>query len=143
MCVYSCYLLSPYSSYDTSLLQAKQFINTKDPRYDAVGSASVREALFNIYVKTLTQTRPHSPQMSDKESRSQTASGSTYEKDRKQRALREREEKVRREREGIERQLDQTRDVLGREAEELEFGCDMCFLSFTSKVFIFCLIGRY
>ena len=37
----------------SSRLQAKRKIDSKDPRYDAVGSSSLREELFATYVKTV------------------------------------------------------------------------------------------
>lgn len=103
-----------------STFQVKRSIDTKDPRYDAVGSSSLREELFNVYIKTLSQAQV--PEVSEHESQSKN-DGRKDGTDRKQRALQEREEKVRREREGIDRQLDRTRGVLGREEGELEFGC--------------------
>ncbi|GJJ06330.1 hypothetical protein Clacol_000521 [Clathrus columnatus] len=110
-----------------TVLQVKQTVNAKDPRYDAVGSSSLREELFNVYVKTLNQTDIPS---SNKEDQSQST-GRKDEKDRAtraQRALQEREQKVRRDRQNIERGLDRTRDVLGKEEGELDFGYDMYLL---------------
>ena len=106
--------------------QAKRGLD-KDPRYDAVGSSSLREELFKTYVKTLgtstssasssgpTATLDIGPSnIDDKKKR---------DKERKERAVREREGQVRRERERVERDVDRSKSALSREEGELDFLC--------------------
>ena len=88
--------------------------------------------MFATYVKTVSD----SPIKADKLGDDSTQGGlqehgddTTFRKQRAERAergLREREEKVRRERAGLERELGRTRGAVGREEGEREF---MCVLS--------------
>lgn len=96
----------------------------KDPRYDAVGSSSLREELFNTYVKTLSRGTPplRAPDQSKSTEESET-DRRRRDRERKERAVKEREEQVRRERERVEAQMAQSRKVLTREESELEFMC--------------------
>lgn len=96
----------------------------KDPRYDAVGSSSLREELFNTYKKTLSGGLTNSSNSNRPES-SETSKEAQIRKDkeRKERAVREREEQVRRERERVAAETAQSRKALTREESELEFMC--------------------
>ena len=87
-----------------SSIQAKRKFDPNDPRYDAVGSSSLREELFGTYTKTLggdlsaEKTDKGSDEHEDDEL-PQQADGAARRKQRAERAergLREREEKVRR-----------------------------------------------
>ncbi|KAL5521253.1 hypothetical protein ACEPAG_9176 [Sanghuangporus baumii] len=94
----------------------------KDPRYDAVGSSSFREELFNTYKKSLSggaslpsisaKARFSEPNEDDQQRRN---------KERKERAMREREQQVKRERERVEAEMTRSRRALTHEESELEF----------------------
>lgn len=100
----------------------------KDPRYDAVGSSSLREELFNTYMKTLSGSTSHVPQHADltkPESREKETAEDRKrrDKERKERAVKEREEQVKRERGRVEVEMARSRSALSREESELEFMC--------------------
>ena len=115
-----------------SLLQVKRKLD-KDPRYDAVGSSSLREELFNTYLKTLSRDEPKLSSSPHREAgeitnedgrKSQKADGdTTSSKERKERAIREREAKVREERSRLEAEAARSRGALSREEGELVFRC--------------------
>ena len=98
-----------------------------DPRYDAVGSSSLREELFNTYIKAGAS----GPKPTDATSQPQPgprpeedeAERERQRKERKERAVREREEKVRAERSKLEAEIDRSKQGLTREEGELEFRC--------------------
>ena len=105
----------------------------KDPRYDAVGSSSLREELFNTYLKTLAgAANAASTHISasatgiDAGAPSSAADDSGLkrnDREKKERAVREREEKVRRERERLDAENARSRKELSREEDELQFMC--------------------
>lgn len=104
----------------------------KDPRYDAVGSSSLREELFNTYRKSLARGDSSATARvpaSDSEmgaSAAPTRDGSDLkrlDREKKARAVREREDKVRRERERLDVENARSRDELSREEDELQFLC--------------------
>jgi len=115
------------------LIQAKRKIDPKDPRYDAVGSSSLREELFGTYIKTLSAwdiaSAPSNKTPTEEEDDAQHLEDDADDarrkqrKERAERGLREREEKVKRERAGLERDLGRTRGAVGREEGEREFMC--------------------
>ncbi|KIY71447.1 HSP90-domain-containing protein [Cylindrobasidium torrendii FP15055 ss-10] len=93
---------------------------SNDPRYDAVGSSSLREELFNTFrkaksgrteLKTTLDVDLHSPQAKVKESSA----------DRKARALRDREQKVQADRSRMEVTIDKSRNELSRDEHESTF----------------------
>ncbi|KIJ53807.1 hypothetical protein M422DRAFT_25572 [Sphaerobolus stellatus SS14] len=104
--------------------EVKRKIDPKDRRYDAVGSSSLREELFNTYLKTLEQsstsaTTSNQPSATDEASKAEDEA--LKRKQRAERSIREREEKVRRERQDVERQIGKTRGAVSREEGEQEF----------------------
>ncbi|PSS05370.1 hypothetical protein PHLCEN_2v3859 [Hermanssonia centrifuga] len=111
--------------------EAKRAI-TDDPRYDAVGSSSLREELFNTYLKahdsSLTLQPPaESPEVEPGED----ANGDVHMDDeaekerkrqgRKERAVKEREEKIKAERTKVEADIGRSRLGLNKEEDDLEF----------------------
>lgn len=99
-----------------------------DPRYDAVGSSSLREELFNTYIKGLGSalTKPESsstkPTSHPVEKESKEA--------RRERALREREQKVKVEQGKVNMDIEKSRSGLNQEEGERVFKC--VFLYFMS-----------
>ncbi|KAI0080892.1 hypothetical protein K474DRAFT_1636919 [Panus rudis PR-1116 ss-1] len=100
---------------------------TDDPRYDAVGSSSLREELFNTYLKAHGDVeqradsvapdageKAEQPPISEEEKERQR-------RDRKERAVKEREEKIKAERSKLDAQIDKSRQGLTKEEGELEF----------------------
>ncbi|KIK68186.1 hypothetical protein GYMLUDRAFT_216833 [Collybiopsis luxurians FD-317 M1] len=92
----------------------------KDPRYDAVGSSSLREELFNTFVKAKLSSSSLVTSESKVE-KSDEAIRSESKKERKERAVKEREEKVRLERERVEANTLKSRMELNKEEGEREF----------------------
>jgi hypothetical protein len=104
--------------------QVKKTISD-DPRYDAVGSSSLRAELFNTFLNARSnRTVPD-------ESETQGANVSSAEqgndtqkrKDRKAEAVKERGDKVRAERERVQATIEKSRSGLDREEGELQFRC--------------------
>ncbi|KAI6119360.1 Hsp90 protein-domain-containing protein [Pisolithus croceorrhizus] len=99
-----------------------------DPRYDAVGSSSLREELFNTFVKARLGSLTNDKSGSIKDNEEMFKATETREEDsqhrkleRKQRALKEREEKVRVERGRVEAEIGRSRVDLNKEESEREF----------------------
>ncbi|OCH90979.1 hypothetical protein OBBRIDRAFT_729724 [Obba rivulosa] len=100
-----------------------------DPRYDAVGSSSLREELFNTFLKAHQSSATPEPSISREASippKAETREDDPQErerlrKERKERAVKEREEKVRAERNKVEADIDRSRTTLNKEEGELEF----------------------
>lgn len=109
-----------------ALLQIKKNL-TADPRYDAVGSSSLREELFNTYIKASASEQSSKPQSTG--STIQPAAEEDEEerewrrKERKERAIKEREEKVKVERAKLEADIDRSKLGLTKEEGELELRC--------------------
>jgi hypothetical protein len=102
------------------LLQAKKGISN-DPRYEAVGSSSRREELFHTYMKEMSGKAPEQhPQFADKGS---TATIDTQPADRRTRAIREREEKVRAMRQTLTGEIEQSKIGIDIEEGERSFSC--------------------
>ncbi|KAF5393835.1 hypothetical protein D9757_000038 [Collybiopsis confluens] len=91
----------------------------KDPRYDAVGSSSLREELFNTFVKARLGSISIVLEEDGKQIDDIARIESRNEK--KERAVKDREEKVRLERERVEVKTKKSRMVLDKEEGEREF----------------------
>ncbi|TFY63407.1 hypothetical protein EVJ58_g3272 [Rhodofomes roseus] len=101
-----------------------------DPRYDAVGSSSLREELFNTYLKAhgepSSSEMPTDAQAADSHTDGTNAEDSAEERERKrrerkERAVKDREERVKAERSKVEADIDRSRMGLNKEEGELEF----------------------
>ncbi|PCH41166.1 hypothetical protein WOLCODRAFT_71349 [Wolfiporia cocos MD-104 SS10] len=103
-----------------------------DPRYDAVRSSSLREELFNTYLKAHSGSNASDAVPVDKsgelhEGNETKGEGEDKEererrrREKKERAVREREEKVRAERSKVEAAIDRSRMGLNKEEGELEY----------------------
>ncbi|KAH9951680.1 hypothetical protein B0H21DRAFT_842655 [Amylocystis lapponica] len=96
-----------------------------DPRYDAVGSSSLREELFNSYLKAHgSSSTPETTDRNDTDK--ETGEIDEEERERKRqekkvRAVKEREEKVKAERSKVEADIGRSRMGLNKEEGELEF----------------------
>lgn len=105
-----------------------------DKRYDAVGSSSLREELFNTFLKAQSSSSSSTPPATDLNpainmSRSDPARDDEQEKERKReerkaRAVKEREEKIKSEQRRVEADINKSRTGLNKEEGELEFKCD-------------------
>lgn len=104
--------------------QVKQTIS-KDPRYDAVGSSSLRAELFDTFMNARSnRTVPDSTETQGADVSSAEQGDETQKrKDRKAEAVREREEKVKAERERVQATIEKSRSGLNREEGELQFRC--------------------
>ncbi|KIP08319.1 hypothetical protein PHLGIDRAFT_18947 [Phlebiopsis gigantea 11061_1 CR5-6] len=100
-----------------------------DPRYDAVGSSSLREELFNTFLKARGTTTASTFEPGQVQPASE---GADYEdvddvekerrkRERKERAVKEREDKIRAERSKLDAEIDKSRSGLNKEEAEREF----------------------
>ncbi|EMD40829.1 hypothetical protein CERSUDRAFT_91575 [Gelatoporia subvermispora B] len=102
---------------------------SSDPRYDAVGSSSLREELFNTFLKAHQGPATSEPPVSRETSvppkveihEVDPQERERLRKERKERAVKEREEKVRAERSRVEADIDRSRSSLTKEEGELQF----------------------
>ncbi|WVQ99287.1 hypothetical protein IAU59_006419 [Kwoniella sp. CBS 9459] len=91
---------------------------SSDPRYDAVGSSSLREELFNTYLRKLASTSSQKD-----ESKEDAAARKLAErKARQEQSLKEREAKIRGEKERVQMETNRSRVGAGREEAERLFG---------------------
>ncbi|GAA6000943.1 hypothetical protein JCM5350_005595, partial [Sporobolomyces pararoseus] len=117
---------------DLEITKGDKWIDVKkrhssDPRYAAVNSSSLREQLFKNHLSSLSSSsRPTASTSTSTSTATDSSTKTTPSKeDRAARAaasLKEREEKVRLEKEKIERNAQQARGNLGKEEAEREFG---------------------
>ncbi|KAG6899518.1 hypothetical protein C0993_009574 [Termitomyces sp. T159_Od127] len=96
-----------------------------DPRYDAVGSSSLREELYTTYIKShrgeedeQTISGPIHSNDDAKQDLPETNERQRLREEKKERAVREREQKVRVERERLEADIDRSRNDVNREEGE-------------------------
>ncbi|KAG6810417.1 hypothetical protein H0H92_011956, partial [Tricholoma furcatifolium] len=99
-----------------------------DPRYDAVGSSSLREELFNTFLKGNhgKETKPHISEPVSSTDDKATAKVDEEEKqklraEKKERAVKEREQKVRLERDRLEADIGRSKNDINREEGERDF----------------------
>ncbi|KAF8655281.1 hypothetical protein AX16_003180 [Volvariella volvacea WC 439] len=102
----------------------KQFVN--DPRYDAVGSSSLREELFQTFVKgkagVATEQVPIREETGTRvEEELDEGEKQSRRKERKERAVREREEKILAERRRLDAEINRSRQGVTMEEGEREF----------------------
>lgn len=88
----------------------------RDPRYDAVGSSSLREELFKRYQMDLSSS---STKLSAEDQAAQKAKAK---KERAEASLREREQQVKEKQHQLERDLRRSKQGANREEAEREFG---------------------
>ncbi|KAF9055246.1 HSP90-domain-containing protein [Hymenopellis radicata] len=96
---------------------------SRDPRYDAVGSSSLREELFNTFRKAQLGDveMQDAPKPEDDNKSPSTSKAAESLTSRKERALKEREDKVKAERSRMEASIDRSRNELNKEEGEREF----------------------
>jgi predicted nuclease with TOPRIM domain len=100
-----------------------------DPRYDAVGSSSLREELFNTFVKASTSSSNTVPTASETKETHQNPGPleegvqERLRLERKSKAVKDREEKVKAERDRLEVDIGRSRMGLNRDEGEREFRC--------------------
>lgn len=111
-----------------------------DPRYDAVGSSSLREELFTTFLKAHQHSQQGAPKR-DNASPSKVDQTSLdpidkerIRQERKERAVREREEKVKAERSKLDAQIDRSRMGMNKEEGEREFRCAQYMLTIDTVV---------
>ena len=101
---------------------------TDDPRYDAVGSSSLREELFNTFLKAqepmaLLLDPPSKHRVAVEVEAGEEEDSELKRQEKKQRAVKEREEKVRAERSRVDADIGRSRQGLDKEEGEREFRC--------------------
>jgi hypothetical protein len=107
----------------------------RDPRYDAVGSSTLREELYETFLKSLEETTMEGVEEGPTSSKtvdrteveeadgSPLANADEEKKRRREKAVREREERVRLEKERTARENARSRAGLNLEEAELAFKC--------------------
>ena len=102
---------------------------SSDPRYEAVGSSSLREELFNTFLKanagdssTLKPTASGS-RSPEKETEGDPEEAEQRKKEKRERALREREQRVKADLYKVEAQIERSRVGLNKEEDERDFRC--------------------
>lgn len=108
----------------TLFIQVKKAIS-EDPRYDAVGSSSLREELFNTFLNAKpNQIVPDQSEKQGADTLSAERGDETQKReDRKAQAVKDREEKIKVERERVQATIEKSRIGLNREEGELQFRC--------------------
>lgn len=97
---------------------------SSDPRYDAVGSSSLREELFNTFLKASTappkldETKEVEEPVNPEEDE---AEQELKRKEKKERAVRDREQKVRSDMNRVEADIGRSKMGLNKEEDEREF----------------------
>jgi hypothetical protein len=101
-----------------------------DPRYDAVGSSSLREELFATFLKasgsiptsaTTNENEKPAQHPMDVDKEDGDVEKERKRKERQEKAVREREEKIRVERDRVEAGINKSKMGLTREEGELQF----------------------
>lgn len=98
----------------------------KDPRYDAVGSSSLREELYEAFVKTLEGDKldvnaSGGPSNTEDQSKALEVDPEEEKRRRREKAVKEREEMVKAEKEKVEKANARSRAGLSLEEGELSF----------------------
>ena len=102
---------------------------SSDPRYEAVGSSSLREELFNTFLKVNADGSPAShPTASSSHAPEKKAEEDPEEverkkKEKRERGLREREQQVKADLSKVEAQIERSRVGLNKEEDERDFRC--------------------
>jgi heat shock protein 90kDa beta len=112
---------------DSSWKDVKRKISN-DPRYDAVGSSSLREELFNTFMKANVSLPTPAASSSKGDSSHNNIDDDVAElerkrKEKKERAVREREQKVKSDMTRVEAEIGRSRIGLNKEEDEREFRC--------------------
>ncbi|KAF9652160.1 hypothetical protein BDM02DRAFT_3109570 [Thelephora ganbajun] len=99
---------------------------SSDPRYEAVGSSSLREELFNAFLKvnvggSLTSHPAASNSRSPGKKVGEGLEDAERKKEKRERALREREQKVKADLSKVEAQIERSRAGLNKEEDERDF----------------------
>ena len=92
-----------------------------DPRYDAVGSSSLREELFNTYIKTLASMGSSTVKTEEELEAEKEAEKEAKRKEKAERAVREREDKVRVQQKKLEEEMVRSREGLSKDEGEQLF----------------------
>jgi hypothetical protein len=102
---------------------------SSDSRYEAVGSSSLREELFNAFLKanasspSASQPVVSSSQPPEKHAEQDPEETERKKREKKERALREREQKVKADLSKIEARNERSRAGLNKEEDERDFRC--------------------
>lgn len=95
-----------------------------DPRYDVVGSSSLREELFNTFLKGMSKPPPEQAIRTERSlSKSDAHNEEDEKRKRREQALKEREEKVKAERNRLDAKIERSKQGMGKEEGERLFRC--------------------
>ena len=102
---------------------------SSDPRYEAVGSSSLREELFNTFLKVNVDGSPashptaSSSHVPEKKVEEDPEEAERKKNEKRERALRERERQVKTDLSKVEAQIERSRAGLNKEEDERDFRC--------------------
>ena len=102
---------------------------SSDRRYETVGSSSLREELFNAFLKanadgpSASHPAASSSRSPEKQTEEDPEEVERRKKEKRERALREREEKVKVDLSKIEARIERSRVGLNKEEDERDFRC--------------------
>lgn len=102
---------------------------SSDPRYEAVGSSSLREDLFNTFLKanasgpSTSHPAASGSQSPEKQTEEDPEEVERKKREKRERALREREQKVKADLSKIGVQIERSRVGLNKEEDERDFRC--------------------
>jgi len=102
---------------------------SSDPRYEAVGSSSLREGLFGAFLKanaggpSASPTAAPNSHPSEKKTEEEPEEVERKKKEKRERALREREQQVKADLSKVGAQIERSRAGLNKEEDERDFRC--------------------
>jgi hypothetical protein len=102
---------------------------SSDPRYEAVGSSSLREELFGTFLKVaaggscVSHPAALGSHPSEKQVEEDPEEAERKKKGKRERALREREQQVKADLSKVEAQIERSRAGLNKEEDERDFRC--------------------
>lgn len=100
----------------------------KDPRYDAVGSSSLREELFNTFLKGKGSKTAVKQNTADTSAGKESPKGEVADRqERRNKAVKEREEKVNAERRRLDADIERSKQGIDKEEGERLFMCAWTF----------------
>ena len=122
-------LLRENSVDETSVWKDLKRKVSSDPRYEAVGSSSLREDLFNTFLKAIasgpsaSHPAASSSQSPEKQAEEDLEEVERRKKEKRERALRERERMVKADLSKIEAGIERSRVGLNKDEDERDFRC--------------------
>jgi len=128
---------------EAQILQAKKILS-KDPRYEAIGSSSFREELFDTFVKGKTPQVVSANSFSGTDPKTtvypRDAKGEpTNRQERRERAVKDREERITVERRRLDANIERSKQGIDKEEGERIFMCAWFLPATPALTIFFCI----